>query len=102
MRPRKRVKHLPSSTASRKRAKHHLSSTASPDKDTPSKYQALPTNCASSLTSRKNSASHGRASHGRVSHGHARHGRVPHGMHLRVAWLLQDGSSCKKPSTNAL
>jgi len=61
-----------------------------------------PTNCACSLMSRKNSASHGRASHGRASHRHARHGRVPHGMHLRAAWLLQDGSSCKEPSTNAL
>jgi hypothetical protein len=51
-----------------------------------------PTNCACSLMSRKIPASHGRASHG----------RVPHGMHLRVAWLLQDESSCKEPSTNAL
>jgi hypothetical protein len=61
-----------------------------------------PTNCACSLMSRKNSASHGRESHRRASHRHARHGRVPHGMHLRTAWLLQDGSSCKEPSTNAL
>ena len=41
MRLRKCAKYHPSSTALRKRAKHHLSSTASPDKETPSKYQAL-------------------------------------------------------------